>query len=390
MSAPGPAAVERLRAERARRGFHPWHLLRHDIGRKLTAVALAVGLWYGLEYYVTGDRVFDLDVRLASSRADADLQRNVASAVYLIVPSDVIVRSSTSPRRVSVRVKGLRSELEGLELSALLEIDPEVLGERDEHTVELLLDRAVFKTRGREPDFSEFSVTPRKLDVSLARRAEAEFALGAANVTVRGQPKEGYAFDSGRMVVRPNRVRLSGPRSEVEALQADPSRLRLAPVDLEGRVFEVSQQVSLDRERVDRSVELRTAGGVVEVTIPIQPRPVTRELLAIPVNYVNEDALVQTRRKVAFATPELDLKVTGPRALLDALGNEALLSRIRLQWDWNEARLHQAHEPVRVFTERLPDDLVITDLDGRPPEIEYRLEPLEPAGADATAPGESP
>jgi hypothetical protein len=153
---------------------------------------------------------------------------------------------------------------------------------------------------------------------------------------------------------------------------------------VEGRLFEVSQQVGLDPERVDRSITLHTAGNVVEVTIPIAPKEATRELLQLPVYYEHGDILTVERKRVVRATESLDLEVRGPRSLLDSRTNEQLRSSIRLVYDWADSpvspRLDQARARVRVLRDLdLPDEIKIVGLDGRHPEIEYRLEDLEPA-----------
>jgi len=174
-----------------------------------------------------------------------------------------------------------------------------------------------------------------------------------------------------------------------ESLQTDPSRLKLSPIDLEGRVLEVSQQVGLDTEKVDRSVSLHTAGGVIEVTIPVQPQETVKELLSMPVRYENEDVLARDRRRVESATETLDLKVLGPRSVLDSLTTEQLVGRIILVYDWQLARLPQASDKVKIFTQDLPDSIRIRDLDSRHPEIEYRLVDVDPEPTPDTT-GETP
>lgn len=362
-----------------RSGFRPWRIIRHDIGRKLTAIALAGSLWYLLQTYVTGTREVRLEVIRVPSRAEADTQRGYVAAVYLVVPKDIIVRSTT--QQVLLTVKGLRTDIDVLDMSAIIEIDPEELEDQDERLLEKPLDRSSFRSRGIEPDLAEFKVRPRFLEVNLARRKEAEFTLGAENVSVRGMPKDGYDFDKTKAIVRPNRVPLSGPRSDIDWLLEEPSRLKLSPVDVAGRVFEVSQQVGLDPEKVDRSVTLGTSGGVVEVTLPIQAQPAQRDLFAIPVRYENAEALLQGRppRRPVSWTKALDIRVVGPRAILDGLTPEELQERILLSYDWSDAQLAMGTERVRIFFSMdLPKgDLKITDLNGRDPEIEYRLEEVE-------------
>jgi hypothetical protein len=355
-------------------GRRVWMLFRHDIGRKLTALVVAVALWYSLANRLTLDRRIQLQVREVASRAEADQLRNTAPAVYLVVPREFIVRDK-SRKTIRVDVRGNKDEVRNLELSAVLEIELDALGSQDEAVIPIPLARSLFKAQSGELGLSELDVRPPILDVHLARRREAEITLGPSNVVVVGRPRQGYAFDESRIRVAPNRVRISGPTSQVESLASNPEQLKLVPIDIEGRILEVSQQVGIDVEKVDRSVSLLTTGGLVEVSIPVRPRDITKELLSLPVSYENEDALGLSKRRVVFATETVDLLVTGPRSVLESLSREELAEKIRPVFDWSQVTLTLGDEPVKIFTGvGLPDSVRITDTDGRPVEIHYSLE----------------
>jgi len=361
-----------------------WMLVRRDIGRKLTAFAVALTLWYALANLITGERRITLDVRIVPSLMDADQQRNMAPAIYLVVPDDLIVRD-TSPKEVRLDVKGNKDDVRDLDISAVIVLDESLLLDQDEAVVTQLLDRERFRARTRDPRLSEFKVRPATLDVTLARRGEAELLLGPENVVVVGRPKEGYTFEASKIRIVPNRVRIMGPRSAVENLVANPDQLKLAAIDVEGRILEVSQQVGIDLEKVDRSVSLRTVGGVVEVSVPVRAREISRELLSIPVRYENADELAVRRRRVISATKTLDLQLTGPRSVLEGLTAEQLAARLWLVFDWRAVSLDQAREKVAVYRIDLPDSVRITDPEGRPPEISYRLETVGTEGATGTS-----
>ena len=75
--------------------------------------------------------------------------------------------------------------------------------------------------------------------------------------------------------------------------------------------------------------------------------------------------------------------------MLEGLTPEQLAERIRPVFDWSEVSLTLGDEKVRIYREGLPDSVRITDLDGRPPEIHYRLETAD-SDASSGIDGESP
>lgn len=360
-------------APRASIGRRLWMLVRHDFGRKLTALVVAVALWYSLANRLTLDRRIQLQVREVATRAEADQLRSTSPAVYLVVPPEFIVPYK-SRKTIRVDVKGNKDEVRNMELSAVLEIEPDALGSNDEAVVPLPLVRSLFKVQGGELSLTDFDVKPPVLEVRLARRREAEITLGPQNVVVVGRPREGYAFDESSIRVSPNRVRISGPISQVEMLAGNPEQLKLVPIDIDGRILEVSQQVGIDVEKVDRSVSLLTTGGLVEVSIPVRPREITKELLSVRVYYDNEDALRLNKQRVVFATETIDLRLTGPRSVLEGLSREQLAERIHPYFDWRQVTLTLGDEPVHIFRDGLPESVTITDLEGRSAEIHYSLE----------------
>lgn len=373
-----------------------WRFVRHDVGRKLLALLLAVLVWLKLSMMVSDDLEGhpDLDVIAVGSRREATQAMQTVPAVYVVVPRDVIVRDDLSRIKVTVSGRGLIEHVKDLKLSAIVEIDNDILGTEDEvEWSALLQDRTLFESKGAEPELSDFMVEPELLRLNLARRAEAEMLISHENVTVTGTPREGYEYDREAIVVHPNRVVITGPRSAIDGLAGDPSSLRLSPIDVTSAVFEVTQQVGIDVEKVDRSVALRTAGGVVEVTVPIRPKDMMKELLGVPVVYVNEDALAGRGRRVASRTETLDVQVWGPRSFLSGMTSEDLMKRIRLEYDLMNARVDRAaNERVSVYRQNLLDEATvrITNRDGRPLMIEYVLEESVGAGASAAAGGESP
>ena len=360
-----------------------WQGMRRDFGRKLTALALALLLWGTLENFVVDDRDYTLDVRWLPTREAVDRERAHTPAVYLVVPDDLIVRSVVPPR-TNLRVKGLRDDLAGLDLSAVLSFSAADLGGDDERTFVHRFLREEFKSSGEPPQLTDFRVRPETLAVTLARRATIEVTLTFQNVNHSGKPKDGYFFRSTKITIFPNTVRITGPRAVVEAMLTDPLQPALAPVNLTDKAITVSQVVGLPQELVDQGVTLLTTNGQVSVTIPIEPEDDVRDIFRVPVVYLNKDVLA-ARGKRAVSSPEtLDVRVTGPPLDLRNLTDDQLLHAIYLSFDWRnypESFGNIASAKVRVALDQsLPPGLRVTDLNGEPPTIEYALEDLPPAG----------
>ncbi len=363
-----------------------WTIFRKDIGRKLTALFLAVFSWYLLDQYVSMEARQELPVRLVASRTEAERELVVAPAVYVVVPPELVERG-LSAEQVRVDVKGLKAVVSQLKLGAVLDVPPDAIRDDDNGDFRFVLDVDVFRSDGSAvPVLSEFVVQPQELVVHLTHRETIDFDLRPRNLTPVGMPKAGYVYDPESCVIRPNQVRLSGPRSAILEIARDPTQLKLAAIDIDGQSFEVSREVGLDRERVDRGVQLLTAGRVVEVTLLIRPEDVTRELLSVPVHYANADDLTARGWKVLSKTDVLDLTVSGPPHVLEGLDEKELRGRIHLLFDWKGRDLRQANEPVRILNE-LPDSVSFTDRDGRAPRIHDQLDSIEDEAA-ATAPGD--
>jgi hypothetical protein len=355
--------------------------LRRDVGRKLTALALALLLWGTLENFVVDDRDLALDVRWLPTREAVDRERAHTSAVYLVVPDDLLVRSVVPPR-VNLSVKGLRDDVAGLEMSAVLAYATTDLGTDDELAFVHRFVREDFKAAGERPTLTDFRVRPGTLTVTLARRATVEVTLGFQNVTLAGAPKEGYFYRNGRVAIHPNLVRITGPRSVVEPMLTESLLPPLSPVNVKDKSSTVSQMVGLPEELLAQGVSLLTPNGQVQVTIPIEPEDVRREILGVPVLYKHEDILASKGKRVASRTETLDVRVTGPPIELNNLSEDQLKQKITLSFDWRtypESLGNLASDKVRVALDQtLPPGLRVTDLIGEPLIIEYGLEDVAP------------
>jgi hypothetical protein len=352
----------------------PFRALRRNIGRKLTALALGLLLWGTLQNFVIDDQTLELDVRTVSSVEQADRERRTVEAVYLVVPPDTIVRD-LSAERIRVKVEGLRDEVgAALGMSAVLELELDVLGTLDETTFRLPLERGVFKGREGSPNLTNFRVRPETLSGTLARTATAQIPLTHLNVTMEGRPRDGYYFLDSSIDVRPNEATVTGPRAVIDAIKADPALPKLTPVKVGERSTRVIQLVGLPQELLDRGVRLQTPGGQVEVSIPIVPEDTTVNLFSVPVRFLNEDVIATSGRQIVARTEALDVRVVGPTLELDRFTPQSLADAIHLVFDWRDATQVQARPKVRVFLDGLSDGVRVLAFDtNEAPIISYEL-----------------
>lgn len=363
-----------------------WRAVRHDIGRKATALALAVGTWFILEGVVLADmpnRKVAVKWVPSIEAADLDRAQSSASAVYLIVP-DSLVFLSCVPKELTLNVKGLKKDVENLILSATVVLTEADLPQgEDAGKIVRTLQRESFKSRGEPPELTLFQInrgSTADLSISIARRTSIDMTLGPGNVQITGEPASGFVVESARAVVTPGFLPVSGPRSTIERFRADPGLLKLAPVAVDGRSASVIRPVGL-ADLPDNDNVLLGAGGQVTVTVPVVPKPKRRELRAIPVIYLNEAALkAQGLRlsETARPSPFVDLIVEGPASELEVLSNDDLSKRLFPIYDFSNADTveGQATKYLDVATKDLSDAVKIFSLDypTEPPRILIKLE----------------
>jgi hypothetical protein len=361
----------------SRRRWNLWATLRHDIGRKVTALALALLMWAWLDNFVVGEIDLTLKVTVESTQRLADDLGRKTSGVYLVVPDDLIVVEKESSVRLKVR--GLRDDIENLVLSAVLIYDASDLGDADEAVVSRLLDRSTFKSPGENPDLTEFRIRPDDvLDVTLARRETLEnVTLTAANVELSGKPRDRYEFRYDDIRIVPNTVTITGPRGVLKTMASDPRLLRLAPVPVDDKTSTVIKTVGLSPELVAQGVTPQP--DTVTVTVPIQPQDMSINLLGVQVRYDNEASLTASRRRVVKKTDTLDLILTGPSSELSILTTDQLRRTFQLYFDWEDLQenLIEGRPKVTILRTSLSFDVSVSLLDsGDEPFIEYLLEDI--------------
>lgn len=369
-----------------------FYLIRHDFGRKLTALGLALGVWFVLESVVLADLpdlLAKVEIRFVPSVEAADIVRAQTSqpAVYLIVPENLILMSC-KPEKLRLTVKGLKKDVEGLVLSAYVQLTEADLAGKDENTFTRTLNRESFKSRGDPPDLTLFRIgheSTADLTITLARRATLNVALGPANVQVTGQAAKDFVADTKLASVVPNVLDVSGPSRVIERFRADPSALKLAPVVVDGRSAAVSQVVGLADLPDNGLVLLGSRDNKVQVTVPVVPEPGEVVLRAIPINYLHQESALKSRRmRLVDQPPEsLDVLVRGPKSELGAFPPDQLAQRVYQFFDFNSPDLVPGinHPHLKGFVDGLSDAVRVYGVDNRDeaPLIQFKVE-LVPEG----------
>jgi hypothetical protein len=362
-------------------GHRIWRMIRHDIGRKLTAFALALGVWFVLEGLVLDEQQPLLEVKQFPSVEAADRDRLTASrsTLYLVVP-DSLQMLKFQPQTLRLRLQGLKEDVRNLVVFATVEFLESDVGAEDQAVLTRTLGRENFKGRDRNPELTLFRINHEAsttVSVTLARKDIVTVTLGPANVTTSGQPAKGYHVDTERILVKQYQVDVSGPRTLVEKFRTEPSALKLAPVVIDGAQRTVSQLVGLPADPVGA---LKLSQSPIEVTVPIVEDDQEVTLVSLPITYKNVEALATKGLRLVGHPPEkCDIRVRGPAPDLRAFTPDQLAKRIDLVFDYADVQLTPGNnrEPLHVFND-LPDSVRVFGADAvdEAPKVEFKLEKL--------------
>ena len=252
-----------------------------NLGLKLLAMALAIGLWLS----VAGETVIErgFEVPLGFQNVPADLQ----------VAGD-------PPDTVHVRVRGPMSIVNRLALGdvvAVLDLAGERPGERR------LFD--MFADRVRTPFGVEvIQVIPATITAALERAGAPRTVPVVPDI--EGQPAEGFTV--GRISMVPESVEIVGPTSlldnVVEAITE--------PVLIEGSTERVQSLVTIGVS--DRVLRLQTPSSA-EVTVEIVPAPVERNIQELTIS----SRSLEPGLEVSFDPSSVTVGIRGSEALLRAM-----------------------------------------------------------------------
>ncbi|MFL6210179.1 MAG: YbbR-like domain-containing protein [Pyrinomonadaceae bacterium] len=258
-------------------------LLFEDWGLKVLALVITFGLWWA----VTGQRT-PATVRL----------RHVQ--MFLVLPGDVEV-SNDLREEVDLTLRGSQRELSALKTDDVaVNFDASTL-QPGAHLVRLTPQNVMLKLpEGVSVESVKLErIEPSSIKLELERRIEREFVV---NVPTTGMPPAGYELIGIQSV--PNRVRVRGPESHVNALQ----KILTEPIALDGRTESfTAPQVVVDITD-PKVVPLETA---VDVQVQIGEAREEKTLTGVGVQPANGAGLTQPARAT--------VTLRGPRSTITAL-----------------------------------------------------------------------
>ena len=252
-----------------------------NLGLKLLAMALAIGLWLS----VAGETVIErgFEVPLGFQNVPADLQ----------VAGD-------PPDTLHVRVRGPMSIVNRLALGdvvAVLDLAGERPGERR------LFD--MFADRVRTPFGVEvIQVIPATITAALERAGAPRTVPVVPDI--EGQPAEGFAV--GRISMVPESVEIVGPTSLLDGVVEAITE----PVLIEGSTERVQSLVTIGVS--DRVLRLQTPSSA-EVTVEIVPAPVERNIQELTIS----SRSLEPGLEVSFDPSSVTVGIRGSEALLQTM-----------------------------------------------------------------------
>jgi hypothetical protein len=230
-----------------------------DIGRKIVALVLAIGLWFLISKILRIEIPKDLHVVIVSNAFQREMFKGEANDGLLVeVPSELVIQQPkdldkglTSAR---VLVSGPRTLLEGeggLRISARYSVPPTWCDSVSPRA--FIIDPSAILINGFKPK-QGVSVEIQEVPVILlARREVRRVHIDFRNFPIVGKPMDGWELDEknkGEQVFPETReVEISGPADDVLAIVSDPTRLLFMPIDVDHADRPLSVPVSIDRTR---------------------------------------------------------------------------------------------------------------------------------------------
>ena len=297
-----------------------------DVGLKLLALGLAVGLWLS----VAGESV---------------VERGLEVPLGFVNVPDALQVTGDPPDAVRVRVRGASSIVNRLDpgdVVAVLDLADERPGHRR------LFD--MFAGRVRVPSGVDVTqVVPATVTVTLERAGSPRTVPIVPDID--GQPADGFVV--GRISTLPATVDVVGSESRL----ADLSEALTEPVSVDG----VSQRVQAIVTVGVADPMLRLASpSSAEVTVEVVPAPIERTYHEVPVGTRNVDAAVGGRAEPGTIT----VSVRGPREMMRLTAGGAVEAFVDL------AGLEPGRYNLPVLVESSPE-IGVTQID--PPFVVITL-----------------
>ncbi|MFO0982515.1 MAG: hypothetical protein U1E76_12410 [Planctomycetota bacterium] len=217
-------------------------LFLRDLGRKLVALVLAVGLWFLISRVLRDNIERALPLVVVTNQFDRQFIARQSESIVIEPSEDLMVlepKPNTAPN-VDVLFSGPTTLLEAegvLRPSARFAIPSDFCAGDAPRDFEL--DPQAILINGLKPKPGIVVRIKNAPKITLARRATARIRIDYHNFPVTGDPRAGWVLEDRASQILPEArdVTLRGPTAEVRAVEADPGKLKFEPLrikDLEG------------------------------------------------------------------------------------------------------------------------------------------------------------
>jgi hypothetical protein len=228
-----------------------------DLGRKIVALVLAIGLWFLISKIVRIERPNAVEVLVVTNPAQESALRTDPNSLVVDVPSELVVVDPKNLTKggktdASVILSGPSTLLEGeggVRITARYRIPPNYCETQSPRTFTLdpgaILINSLRPPTGVGVEIQDAPV------ITLARRESRRVHIDYRNFPILGRPQEGWELDEKN---RPNQVTplqrqvtISGPAEAVHTIEVDPTQLRFQPIDITRGDKTISQVLALDK-----------------------------------------------------------------------------------------------------------------------------------------------
>ncbi|MBN1687481.1 MAG: hypothetical protein JW893_00090 [Candidatus Omnitrophica bacterium] len=290
-----------------------------DLGLKLIALFLAVGLWY----YAVGEE-------------GIEVTRSVPLEIELKNEQMSILKKSVEAVQVTfLAPRAVLSELTVAELKAKHTIGQDVKTAGD---YSFRVEAGAIELP--DPQIRVVGIDPEVVHVTLDELIVQKLKIQPNLV---GDPAFGYTVDQGEIQLNPNAILIGGPKGQLEQLDA----VQTEPIDLVGRIRSFRRTVTLDLPPNVKPM----SEAMIDVYIPIREELGEKTFENIPVKVMRTP---DGPERLTIEPSSISFALKGSVAQLERLIPEKILAYV----DVSELPAGEHRSPVKLF---LPEGVNLKD-----------------------------
>lgn len=254
-----------------------------NMGKKLLAVVIALLLWF-------------------VANIESDIDKTVKVNVnYVNLPGSLIVVNNP-PKKVNIRIQGPRSRLTSVSPKDIfLTIDLSHVSE-GVSTFEIRTDN-IKPPRGLEVT----SISPAEIEVDVDKTETKTVKV----IPIIEEPEIGFEI-IGEPKVKPNKVKISGPKSIVERIDY----VNTVIVNTKKEKSNFTQEVDL---KLPASLIKLVDNKTITVSVPLKEKTIKKEFKDIGIDYINFDNFDLNKDEDQMST---ELTFEGPYSVINNLSSK--------------------------------------------------------------------